>query len=40
MDLLKDLNETRKKTIIMVTHDPNVARYAHQSIQIVDGRIT
>lgn len=40
MELLKDLNEKRKKTIIMVTHDPNVARYAHRTIKIVDGRIT
>jgi len=40
MELLRELNETRKKTIIMVTHDPNVARYAHRVIQIVDGRIT
>ncbi len=40
MELLRELNETRNKTIIMVTHDPNVARYAHRVIQIVDGRIT
>ncbi|MCQ8893495.1 MAG: ABC transporter ATP-binding protein [Methanolinea sp.] len=39
MELLKDLNEKRKKTIIMVTHDPNIARYAHRTIRIVDGRI-
>jgi putative ABC transport system ATP-binding protein len=40
MELLRELNEKRKKTIIMVTHDPNVARYAHRTIRIVDGRIT
>jgi putative ABC transport system ATP-binding protein len=40
MELLKELNEEREKTIIMVTHDPNVARYAHRTIRIVDGRIT
>jgi len=40
MDLLKELNETRGKTIIMVTHDPKVAGYAHKTIQIVDGRIS
>lgn len=40
MDLLKDLNERKKKTIIMVTHDPNVASFAHRTIRIVDGKIT
>lgn len=40
MDLLKDLNERKGKTIIMVTHDPGVAKYAHRTIRIVDGKIT
>ncbi|MBP1928842.1 putative ABC transport system ATP-binding protein [Methanolinea mesophila] len=39
MELLRDLNKTRGKTIIMVTHDPNIARYADRTIRIVDGRI-
>ena len=40
MALLKDLNEQREKTIIMVTHDPGVARFANRTIRIVDGKIT
>ncbi|MDI9633369.1 MAG: ABC transporter ATP-binding protein [Methanolinea sp.] len=39
MELLKELNEDRGKTIVMVTHDPNVARFAHRTIRLVDGRI-
>jgi putative ABC transport system ATP-binding protein len=39
MELLTDLNKSRGKTIIMVTHDPKVAEYAHRSIRIVDGKI-
>ncbi|OPY40164.1 MAG: putative ABC transporter ATP-binding protein [Methanoregulaceae archaeon PtaU1.Bin222] len=40
MDLLKDLNEKKGKTIIMVTHDPGVAKFAHRIIRIVDGKIS
>ena len=40
MELLQDLNTSRGETIIMVTHDPAVAKYAHRKITIVDGRIT
>ena len=36
MDLLTDLN-SRGKTIVMVTHDPNDAEYADRTIDIVDG---
>lgn len=38
MDILKDLNE-QGRTIVMVTHDPNIARSAHRIINIVDGRV-
>jgi putative ABC transport system ATP-binding protein len=27
------------KTVILVTHDPNIAEYAHRTIRLVDGRI-
>jgi putative ABC transport system ATP-binding protein len=39
MDLLDELNTQERKTIIMVTHDPAIARYAKRTIRIVDGRI-
>jgi putative ABC transport system ATP-binding protein len=38
MDLLKGLNE-QGRTIVMVTHDPNIARSAHRIINIIDGRV-
>ncbi|MCA0922366.1 MacB family efflux pump subunit [Pseudooceanicola nanhaiensis] len=37
--LLLDLN-ARGHTIVMVTHDPEVAAHAHRVIEISDGRIT
>jgi putative ABC transport system ATP-binding protein len=39
MNLLDELNVQKRKTIIMVTHDPAIARYAKRIIRIVDGRI-
>jgi len=36
--LLLDLN-AKGHTIVMVTHDPNVAKHAHRIIEISDGRI-
>ena len=38
MDLLREVNASGK-TIIMVTHDPDVATYASRTITIVDGRV-
>jgi putative ABC transport system ATP-binding protein len=38
MDLLAEENR-EGKTIVMVTHDPRIAEYAHRQIRIVDGRI-
>jgi putative ABC transport system ATP-binding protein len=40
MALLDVLNRTRGKTIIMVTHDPAIAKYARRIIRIVDGKIS
>ena len=40
MALLRRLNEERRKTVIMVTHDPALAaKYAHRTITMLDGTI-
>lgn len=39
MLLLRSLNEERGITILMVTHEPDMAAYAHRIIRFVDGRI-
>jgi len=39
LQLLKQMSEIRKKTIIMVTHDADAANYATQTIRLKDGRI-
>jgi putative ABC transport system ATP-binding protein len=38
MDLLADLHQ-KGKTVILVTHDPKIAEYAHRTIQLDDGRV-
>lgn len=38
MELMSDLNR-KGTTIIMVTHDPNIAKYSRRTIHIADGRI-
>jgi putative ABC transport system ATP-binding protein len=39
MDLVARLNRERGTTVVYVTHDPRMARYAGRLIQIRDGRI-
>jgi putative ABC transport system ATP-binding protein len=39
MDLLEQVNEMGT-TVIMVTHDPELARRAHRNVHIVDGQIS
>jgi len=39
MDILVDLHKNHKKTIIVVTHDPNIADYTEKTIHIKDGNI-
>ena len=39
IDALKDINEHMGKTIIMVTHDPQMASYCSRLILLKDGVI-
>ena len=39
MDLLTNLNAEQGITILMVTHEPDMAEYAHRLVRFVDGRI-
>ena len=39
MDLILSLNKTRKTTIIIVTHDPNIALQTQRIINLKDGKV-
>ena len=39
LDLLEEINENGT-TIIMVTHDSELARRAHRNVQVLDGQVT
>jgi putative ABC transport system ATP-binding protein len=39
LDLLSELNEARRLTIVMVTHSTFGATYGHRTIELADGRI-
>ena len=39
MELLTKLNEEQGMTVVLVTHDPMVARYAQRTIHIFDGKV-
>ncbi len=39
LELFKELNE-EGRTIIMITHDKNIAQYGNRIINIVDGKVT
>lgn len=39
MELLTNLNRDQGITVLMVTHEPDMAEYAHRIITFVDGRI-
>jgi putative ABC transport system ATP-binding protein len=40
MDIIVRLNRERGTTVVYVTHDPRMAKYAGRLIQIGDGKIT
>jgi putative ABC transport system ATP-binding protein len=39
LGLMRTLNETQKKTIIMVTHDPKAAEYASRQVHLDKGQL-
>jgi len=39
MEILTKLHKEQRKTIIVVTHDPNIARYSQNIVHIQDGQI-
>ena len=39
LSLLEELNQRDKMTVVLVTHEKNVANYAKRKIQIRDGKI-
>jgi putative ABC transport system ATP-binding protein len=39
MDLIAALNQDRGITIVMVTHEPDMAQYAKRIVRFVDGRV-
>jgi putative ABC transport system ATP-binding protein len=40
MDIFQRLNRDKKLTVIIVTHEPDVARYAERIVHVRDGRIS
>ena len=38
MDLLKDIHE-KGNTVILVTHEEDIAKYAHRVIRLIDGQV-
>jgi lipoprotein-releasing system ATP-binding protein len=39
LDVLVNLHKERKQTMLLVTHDPNVARLADRTVTLADGKI-
>jgi putative ABC transport system ATP-binding protein len=38
LDLFRELNRSRGQTIVMITHNPEAAAFAHRRIEMKDGR--
>jgi len=39
IDILRDLNRDLKKTVVIVTHDPEISRRAKRTIRMKDGKV-
>jgi putative ABC transport system ATP-binding protein len=39
MELLKSLNEDHRITVVMVTHEPDMALYASRAVHFLDGKV-
>jgi putative ABC transport system ATP-binding protein len=39
MDIVTSLNRDRQMTVVMVTHENDIAAYAQRIVRFVDGRI-
>lgn len=39
MEIIRDLAEESNKTVILVTHEPNIAAFAHRTVRLKDGVI-
>ncbi len=39
MEILTDFHQKQGKTVVVVTHDPNIANYSEQIVNIKDGKI-
>jgi len=39
MEVFINLHKKENKTIVVVTHDPNIARYSKEIVNIKDGQI-
>lgn len=39
MDLLNNLNKKKKSTLVVVTHDPKVAKMANRVLEMLDGQV-
>ncbi len=39
LSVLRDLNERLNQTILMITHNPEAAAFAHRIVKMRDGRV-
>ena len=39
LEVLRDLNQRLGQTILMITHNPEAAAFAHRTIHMRDGRV-